>query len=283
MKGCVTFPAHPLVDPLIGSPAATQILGKGQNSFTILREAASNASQGSPMLNTAILRAFAAALAFGVPTLASANVIEGTAEVIDGDSLRVGGTEVRLFGVDAPEYTQSCFSNGAQVACGAMAKDALEGLIGAGKLVCMAQGTDQYGRTVARCQTAGVDVGNALVASGWATAFRRFGTDYVAAETRARAVRAGIWQWDFQPPEDYRASLQAPREPAPAQRLARASAQPRRFERDGMCLIKGNHSRKGDWIYHLPGMPYYDATRAEAYFCTEAQAQAAGYRRAIMR
>jgi hypothetical protein len=31
-----------------------------------------------------------------------------------------------------------------------------------------------------------------------------------------------------------------------------------------MCLIKGNHSRRGDWIYHLPGMPYYDDTRAEA-------------------
>ena len=38
-----------------------------------------------------------------------------------------------------------------------------------------------------------------------------------------------------------------------------------------------------DAIYHLPGMPYYDETRAEAYFCTEAQAQAAGYRRAVVR
>jgi endonuclease YncB( thermonuclease family) len=235
------------------------------------------------MHSTAILRALAAALAFGAPTFASANVIEGTVEVIDGDSLRVGGTEVRLFGVDAPEFSQTCFSNGAQVACGAMAKDALEGLIGGSRLACVAQGTDQYGRTVARCQTSGVDLGNALVASGWAIAFRRYGTDYVAAETRARAARAGIWQWDFQPPEDYRANLQAPRQPVQARPLARASTQPRRFERDGMCLIKGNHSHKGEWIYHLPGMPYYAATRAEDYFCTEAQAQAAGYRRAIVR
>jgi hypothetical protein len=128
-----------------------------------------------------------------------------------------------------------------------------------------------------------VDVGDALVASGWATAYRRYGEDYVPSEARARAARVGIWQWDFQPPEDYRASLQAAREPAQTQRLARASTQQRRFERGGMCLIKGNHSRRGDWIYHLPGMPYYDATSAEAYFCTEAQAQAAGYRRAIVR
>lgn len=239
------------------------------------------------MVKSAALRAIIAALAWGLPSLAAANVIEGPAEVIDGDSLRVSGTEVRLFGVDAPEYSQSCFSNGAEVACGAMAKDALAGLIDGGRLLCTALGTDTYGRTVARCQTSGVDVGDALVASGWATAFRRYGSDYIAAETRARAARAGIWQWDFQPPEDYRASLQAPREPAQVQRFARtgtsASTQQRRFERNGMCLIKGNHSRRGEWIYHLPGMPYYDATRAEDYFCTEAQAQAAGYRRAIVR
>ena len=49
------------------------------------------------------------------------------------------------------------------------------------------------------------------------------------------------------------------------------------------CNIKGNRNRKGQWIYHLPGMPYYDQTRAEEMFCTEAQAQAAGYRRAIVR
>lgn len=235
------------------------------------------------MLKPAALRTILAALAWGLPTVAAANAIEGVAEVIDGDSLRVGDTEVRLFGVDAPEFSQTCFSNGAQVACGAMAKDALAGLIGGGRLVCAALGTDTYGRTVARCQTSGVDVGAALVASGWATAFRRYGEDYVAAEARARAARAGIWQWDFQRPEDYRASLQAPREPVSAQRPVRASTQQRRYERGGMCLIKGNHSRRGDWIYHLPGMPYYDATSAEAYFCTEAQAQAAGYRRAIVR
>lgn len=229
----------------------------------------------------------AAALTFGLPAAATANVIEGRAEVIDGDSLRVGGTEVRLFGVDAPEFTQTCASDGAPVACGAMAKEALEGLIGGGTLHCVAQDTDAYGRAVARCQTSGLDVGTALVASGWATAYRRYGDDYVAAEASARAAGIGIWQWEFELPEAYRASQQAAREPRQAQRPARAAAQasarPRRFEQGGMCLIKGNHSRRGDWIYHLPGMPYYQQTNAEAYFCTEAEAQAAGYRRAIVR
>lgn len=236
------------------------------------------------MFRPALLRTTAALFAACAPALASANVIEGTAEVIDGDSLRVGGTEVRLFGVDAPEFTQTCFSNGSPVACGVMAKEALDGLIGGATLVCIAQDTDTYGRTVARCRTSGVDVGDALVASGWATAFRRYSDDYVATEARARASRAGIWQWDFQLPEDYRARQQMTTEsPRTARTTAKASAAPRQFERNGMCLIKGNHSRRGEWIYHLPGMPYYDETRAEAFFCTEAQAQAAGYRRAIVR
>jgi endonuclease YncB( thermonuclease family) len=236
------------------------------------------------MFKPATLRALAALTALCAPAVTIANVIAGPAEVIDGDSLRVGGSEVRLFGVDAPEFTQTCYSAGSPIACGVMAKEALEGMIGGGQLVCTAQDTDTYGRIVARCRTSGVDVGNALVASGWATAFTRFGDDYVAAEARARASRAGIWQWDFQRPEDYRASQQFAAEPRrTARSSAPTSAAPRRYESGGMCSIKGNHSRKGEWIYHLPGMPYYDDTRAEAYFCTEAQARAAGYRRAIVR
>jgi endonuclease YncB( thermonuclease family) len=222
-------------------------------------------------------------MALSIPSMADAQVIEGTAEVIDGDSLRVAGTEIRLFGVDAPELSQPCYDNGSEVACGAMAKDVLAGLIGSAVLTCQPRDTDTFGRIVATCRTSGVDIGGALVEAGWATAFRRYGDGYVAAEMRARAARTGIWQWDFQMPEDYRASQQVEPQTRTAQASPRPAGRPRRYEGSGQCLIKGNHSRRGDWIYHLPGMPYYDATRAEAYFCTEAEAQAAGYRRAIVR
>ncbi|WP_181443581.1 thermonuclease family protein [Porphyrobacter sp. YT40] len=217
------------------------------------------------------------------PSLAAAQNIEGPAEIIDGDSLRIAGTEIRLFGVDAPEFSQPCFSNGTAVACGALAKDMLAGLIGSAVLTCQPRDTDRYGRIVATCWISGVDVGEALVEAGWATAFRRYGNDYVAAETKARTARTGIWQWDFEMPEDYRASREAELQPRAAQASPRSAATARQYEGNGQCLIKGNHSRRGDWIYHLPGMPYYAATRAEAYFCTEVEAQAAGYRRAIVR
>lgn len=65
--------------------------------------------------------------------------------------------------------------------------------------------------------------------------------------------------------EEHRASQQT----APQLRTASSSPRPvraRRFETDGQCLIKGNHSRRGDWIYHLPGMPFIEANRAEANF-----------------
>lgn len=215
---------------------------------------------------------------------ASAQVIEGTAEVIDGDSLRVAGTEIRLFGVDAPELSQNCYSNGSPIACGKLAKDVLEGLIGGARLTCLGRDVDTYGRTVAVCQTSGTDIGGALVEAGWATAFRRYGQDYVHAEARARALRKGVWQWDFQSPDDFRASQQLGPQPRRVTRRADPeNLRQRQPERVGQCLIKGNQSRRGDWIYHLPGMPYYEVTRPEAWFCTEEQAQAAGYRRAIVR
>ncbi|MGG1572263.1 thermonuclease family protein [Fictibacillus sp. NRS-1165] len=46
-------------------------------------------------------------------------------------------------------------------------------------------------------------------------------------------------------------------------------------EPKGSCNIKGNQSG----IYHMPGGEYYDRTKAEVMFCSEAEAQKAGYRK----
>ncbi|MFZ4453798.1 thermonuclease family protein [Salibacterium aidingense] len=42
--------------------------------------------------------------------------------------------------------------------------------------------------------------------------------------------------------------------------------------------IKGNHSSSGDYIYHTPDSPYYDETEAEEMFCSEEEAEEAGFR-----
>ena len=226
----------------------------------------------------------AAIMMAAAPATIHAQSLRGTARVTDGDSLSVSGMQVRLFGIDAPELSQECFDSGEPVACGEMAKAELASLIGNAALSCLRKSTDPYGRMVAVCSIGGVDIGQAMVEAGWATAYRRYSDDYVAAELRARSSKAGLWQWDFQTPEDYRIAQESNEEPKrQAWTQARPSQSPRRWEQNGQCLIKGNHSRRGEWIYHLPGMPYYNATRAEAYFCSEADAQAAGYRRAIVR
>lgn len=50
------------------------------------------------------------------------------------------------------------------------------------------------------------------------------------------------------------------------------------------CNIKGNISVAGERIYHVPGQRYYDVTvvsgiYGERYFCSEAEARRAGWRR----
>ncbi len=49
------------------------------------------------------------------------------------------------------------------------------------------------------------------------------------------------------------------------------------------CLIKGNISSSGK-IYHMPGGQFYDRTvintsKGEKWFCSEAEAQSAGWRK----
>ena len=51
----------------------------------------------------------------------------------------------------------------------------------------------------------------------------------------------------------------------------------------GSCAIKGNISRKGVRIYHLPGTAAYaqtkiDEAKGEHWFCSEDEAKAAGWR-----
>ena len=51
------------------------------------------------------------------------------------------------------------------------------------------------------------------------------------------------------------------------------------------CSIKGNVSRSGERIYHVPGGRFYDRTKinesaGERWFCSEEDALAAGWRRA---
>lgn len=228
------------------------------------------------------LASMAFCLSMLVPFMpAAAQIVSGMAAASDGDSLTIGDHKIRLVGIDAPEIDQDCVTDSQSWKCGQRAQQALASLIEGNRVDCRLSGIDPYGRNLANCSTEFLDLNEAMVELGWALAYPEGTLDHGEAQDRARQRRSGIWNSVFTVPSDYRRSQpQAARSPASPRPQA---APPTRSARFPDCSIKGNRNRRGEWIYHLPGMPYYDVTRAEEFFCTEAQAQAAGYRRAIVR
>ena len=72
-------------------------------------------------------------------------------KVVDGDSLFIGKREIRLSGIDAPEYHQECYDeNDAPYPCGKEAFWALKKMAGK-NIVCKKVTVDRYRREVADC------------------------------------------------------------------------------------------------------------------------------------
>lgn len=216
-------------------------------------------------------------------TYALAVRVSGGAKVVDGDSLELGTTSIRLYGVDAPEALQTCGEGAMTWNCGRAATDKLRGLIGRNQVTCQEKDTDSYGRTVAVCTAGGRDLGKEMVEAGLALAYRRYSDDYVDEENRARAARRGMWAGTFTPPWEFRRERdESPtRSSRPGAAEARPPAEPP-ARRPG-CNIKGNINSEGEKIYHVPGSRSFDDTvidesRGERWFCSEAEARRVGWR-----
>jgi endonuclease YncB( thermonuclease family) len=132
--------------------------------------------------------------------------ISGRARIIDGNSLEVAGTRIRLFGIDAPEERQQCRdANGSDYACGRDAARILTALIGGRPVSCRLATRDQSARDIATCEAKGHDLGEAMVRAGYARDDARHSEGrYAAAERDARAAKRGIWAGAFEEPEVWR-------------------------------------------------------------------------------
>ncbi|KUO54178.1 MAG: hypothetical protein APF80_15980 [Alphaproteobacteria bacterium BRH_c36] len=126
--------------------------------------------------------------------------VEGSARVIDGDSLYVAGREVRMEGIDAPEGRQSCRRDGREYACGDEARKLLHRLIGGGQVFCEGHEIDKHGRLLALCSAGNVDLNREMVAQGFAVAYGRFREE----EKAAKGGGKGLWAGEFTPPRDWR-------------------------------------------------------------------------------
>lgn len=125
--------------------------------------------------------------------------------VIDGDTIAIGKERIRLFGIDAPENNQTCSHEGRPVRCGQEATDYLQSLIGSAQVACEGEERDRYGRLIAVCSVGGTDLGQQMVSSGWAVAFREYSDHYVSVENAARMAKRGLWQRQFELPSEWRA------------------------------------------------------------------------------
>lgn len=171
--------------------------------------------------------------------------------VPDGDSLQLAdGRRVRLLGIDAPEIGR-CLAD--------QAKEKLRSLV-FGKHVRLKDTlTDDYGRVLA------------IVIVGINTLVNR------------EMLASGLARNTFSARNDYAPTLkQAYEEAKSANRGIFSSVC--RTEPSGDCLIKGN-IRDGKKIYHLPACDNYmqvivDEAFGDHWFCTEAEAQAAGFTKA---
>ena len=132
-------------------------------------------------------------------------VVAGEARVIDGDTIEVEGTRIRLQGIDAPETRQRCTNaDGVSWACGRYATAMLKTAVAGVDVTCAARSRDRYQRVVAVCWAGVVEVGRAMVAEGWALADRRFGRAYVQVEDSARVAARGMWAGEFEAPWEWR-------------------------------------------------------------------------------
>ena len=126
--------------------------------------------------------------------------LDGRVTVNDGDSLTLGTERIRLRGVDAPEFGQTCRKDGADYPCGRRARERLVALIAGRPVSCSGWERDKYDRLLATCTVDGADLNRRLVETGWALGYG----DYAAEESAARGESAGLWAGSFERPRDWR-------------------------------------------------------------------------------
>lgn len=190
--------------------------------------------------------------------------------VVDGDTIEIeGGEKVRYIGIDTPETvdprkTVQCFG----VEASKKNKELVEG-----KTVRLEKDItdrDKYSRLLRYVWVDDLFVNLELVKQGFANSYSyppdiKYQKEFLAAESEAREAGHGLW--------------------AACPVVATPTIKVQEAPQSG-CDIKGNISTSGEKIYHLSGCGSYvktkiDEERGERWFCSEKDAQEAGWRKAL--
>ena len=248
----------------------------------------------------AVIRAFALVLFLALPgflgTSSPATALTAAATVRDANSIQLGDVTYRLDGVDAPELDQVCIDNHADPwTCGIEARDQLTKLIDGKPVRCDDVGPEKnFGkRHRAICTVEGekVSLNEQLVRLGFAIAREPLKANVKPAAAEAKTASSGIWKGCFVAPQEFRtgkkdgALLGAACRPDRDTEI-RAVLFPEELTAPPNCAIKGKLAVRARvtgniGIYHLRGCPSYAATtKPDRWFCSEDDAQAAGFRKA---
>ena len=217
--------------------------------------------------------------------------------VRDGGTLQLGNVTYRLDGVDAPAFDQLCIDDHADSwTCGIEARDQLSKLIGGRSVRCDDLGVDPLTkkRHIGICTADGekTSLNQAMVKLGFALNLEpavkaRFKED----EAGARDGKLGLWKGCFLTPREFRIGR---RDGALLGGACRADRDheirevlfPEELVQPAGCSIKGKYAVRARvtgnlGIYHLQACPSYPGTtRPDRWFCSEDDAQGAGFRKA---
>ncbi|MBW7474193.1 thermonuclease family protein [Paenibacillus oenotherae] len=200
--------------------------------------------------------------------------LESVGRIVDGDTLVTeSGHKIRLIGVNTPEV------KGESRPLGLKASEYTASKLEGKRVILFPDtgDTDRYGRLLRYLFIEGemVMFNEMLLRDGYASVMTippnvTYADRFVEMEQAARAAGTGLWG----------GGLNADQEAEPEDHAAGSNGQIN--EAAGSCsnpLIKGN-IRGTTKIYHLPESRSYNQTKAEQMFCTEQDAEAAGFRKA---
>ncbi len=204
-----------------------------------------------------------------LPNTVSAEIV-GEPLVLNAGMLIVRGQNIVLWGVDAPDRMQNCRRNNKEWHCGRHAAYALIDKTKDQDVRCADRDLDEFARIQAVCFIGEEDINAWLVKEGWALAYPWHTEDYVDLEIAARDAKKGLWRSQFISPSEWRSG----------RRLGWTL--PVYEDAPEGCDIKGNISSTNIYTYHVPGGRWYDtakidSTRGERWFCSEEEAEAAGW------
>ena len=217
--------------------------------------------------------------------------------VRDGSTLQLGNVTYRLDGVEAPAFDQLCIDDHADSwTCGIEARDQLTKLVAGHGVRCDDLGVDPLTkkRHIGICTVDGekTSLNQAMVKLGFALTMEpAVKAGFKDDEARARDDKQGLWKGCFITPHEFRvgrkdgallgAACRTDRD-----REIRDALFPAELVQPSGCSIKGKYAVRARvtgnlGIYHLQACPSYPGTtKPDRWFCSEEDAQGAGFRKA---